>query len=766
MSEQGGPQNGDMTTGPTATGELVARLRGRWHDALGPCLQAALEEADDALFERAEREEADSAQDLYFSAMRELRLQREAAGERFRASIDSVFRAYFRGETSIQSEASASSWSIMDPDEVEEEVAIDATVSRVRGRHAELLARVGERLEPLNASADKERHPLDPSHVVQAFAEALGGVGIAIQPRIIIYKLFEKQLLTALGETYEALDRELAAAGLSSETAASEDAANEAAESANAAGGLDAERAMVSGDDAQPLEQLPPEKEVVGLLHRLVAAAKREDAARKGTGAAGSQSAGGSASANAGGQPADGRVVAGILSALQRSAAQRDAGPLDPEQLKMLVERGLVRREGVSGLESSADQTIDIVSMLFEVILEDERLSDAVKGLFARLQIPVLKVALMDESFLAEGRHPARRLFNTLARAALSWRPVDDLDRDPVYCNIRAAVEQVVEQFSYDAEVFETARRHFEAWQQDVTTEPAAAADGRERVEVARQRVEEAIESRLAEEPNAPDVLGRLLREAWYKVLFITAVKQGVESAPWRGYLGVMDRVIWSVRPKSDPVDRQRMLDDLPDLLQELRDGLNSIMYNPAAMTTLFHELQQAHLKVLETPPAAPMDSIHGQAGTRTAEERLVGSPFSHHASEVGAAGAANDAPDNVVSAEFRGEADEDYGAATAGSDANTSDVEIVRELRAIETGSWFEFLDGGGRRSRVKLQARSEDGQRLFFTNGRGEQVAQYTVTQLAEVVASGDAAPVDEEALFDRALESVIAQLQQQAS
>lgn len=747
------PQTGDGSTGCSVE-ELVGRLRRHWQAALEPCLRATLEGADDALFQRAEREDSDTDQDHFFSAMRELRMHREAVTERFNAAIDDALRAHFYGDQAEQSAEPSSSWSIMGRDEVEEDVAIDATASRLRGRCSEILAAVSDQLESVRAATSGTTNPVDPNTVVDAFANALAGVGIAIQPRIIIYKLFERELLGSLAAAYEDLNRELAAAGLGAEPdAPTSEASNEAA--------ADESLAAASAAGArEPLEQLPPEKEVVGLLHRLVAAAHRENAATgPGGGAAGSP---GNGSGSGGGAPADGRAVAGVLSALQRSAAQRQSGLMAPDQLKTLVGRGVARRTGGDGIDRSADQTIDIVSMLFEVILEDERLPGVIKGLFARLQIPVLKVALMDRSFLADSGHPARRLFNSLARASLAWQPLDDPDEDPVYRNIRAAVSQVVEQFSYDPQVFEAARSDFEAWQAELQPADRGATTGRAGVESARQQVEAAIEERLASEPDAPDVLGRLLRDAWFKVLFITAVKQGVGTGSWRRNVAVMDRLIWSVRPKTDPLERQRMLDDLPDLLQQLRDGLNSIMYNPASMTSLFHELQNAHLAILEQRPSAPLETVRGPDANRDPADRLIGSPFRDAQEDGSETGEVSS--ENVVSADFGGTSEAGSGVANGAADS-AWDADVVRELKAMPVGSWFEFLDSEGGRSRARLQSRADDGQRYIFINQRGEQAAQYALGELAALVAAGQAAPVDDEALFDRAIESVIAQLQQKA-
>ena len=68
--------------------------------------------------------------------------------------------------------------------------------------------------------------------------------------------------------------------------------------------------------------------------------------------------------------------------------------------------------------------TIEMVAMLFDFIFETKDLPDGIKALLARLQIPVLKAAMLDGAFFAKKTHPSRLLVNALAQAGLGWSPV------------------------------------------------------------------------------------------------------------------------------------------------------------------------------------------------------------------------------------------------------------------------------------------------------------------------------------------------------
>src|SRR5690606_33631230 len=106
-------------------------------------------------------------------------------------------------------------------------------------------------------------------------------------------------------------------------------------------------------------------------------------------------------------------------------------------------------------LDRVDDDVISLVSMLFEFILDDEHLPTAVKALVARLQLPVLRVAIADKDFFSLSRHPARRLLNELARATVGWNDQDDLRRDQLYILLENMVGRLLIETSPSAELFD-----------------------------------------------------------------------------------------------------------------------------------------------------------------------------------------------------------------------------------------------------------------------------------------------------------------------
>src|SRR5438105_3621493 len=110
--------------------------------------------------------------------------------------------------------------------------------------------------------------------------------------------------------------------------------------------------------------------------------------------------------------------------------------------------------------------TIELVAMLFDFIFETRDLPDSIKALIGRLQIPVLKAAMLDGAFFSKKSHPSRLLVNALADAGIGWSPAAGRD-DPLYRKIEQIVHRVLDDFADDIALFDELRKDLEAFLAD-----------------------------------------------------------------------------------------------------------------------------------------------------------------------------------------------------------------------------------------------------------------------------------------------------------
>ena len=99
----------------------------------------------------------------------------------------------------------------------------------------------------------------------------------------------------------------------------------------------------------------------------------------------------------------------GALSNLQTTKLMHQpVYSIDPASMKSELQQQLVtfKEQNNHAGSASENQVIDIISMLFDFFFDDQTLPDPIKVLIGRLQIPILKVAILDASFFNHKKHP------------------------------------------------------------------------------------------------------------------------------------------------------------------------------------------------------------------------------------------------------------------------------------------------------------------------------------------------------------------------
>ncbi|MCF5653359.1 DUF1631 family protein, partial [Pseudomonas syringae] len=193
--------------------------------------------------------------------------------------------------------------------------------------------------------------------------------------------------------------------------------------------------------------------------------------------------------------------------------------------LEQLLTRVSVKSGKSRVVEAADEDVINLIALLFEFILNDRAIPHAFKALIGRLQIPMLKVAVVDKSFFSHPSHPARRLLNEIAAAAMGSSPRDDYQRDHLYLRIEQVVQRLLNEFVDDPAIFSQLLAEFSAFTADerrrsdlIEQHTRDAEAGRVRTEAARQRVADVLNKRLLGKV-LPRPVVQFLQQAWSQVL-------------------------------------------------------------------------------------------------------------------------------------------------------------------------------------------------------------------------------------------------------
>lgn len=731
----------------------LIQVRDKAAQQLKQALQALFDNADDTLFQMADRATSNAEQNAFFEAMRDLRLKRKSIERGFLQKVFETFsnlNQYEIGRAPQLDAVSFESLSLVQNDDLEESVAQDTMVSKVMSRDAVALGHLTTRINTLvSKKIDDRTNPLGPRALCEAFLDACRSLGVEIKVKLIIFKLFDKYVLTELDQLYAEANQLLITAGVLPELKSAPPARRPQGRTPGAA-----RSAVAGGDAAGVVADMASEEvqEVFGALQALLSEVRGSGLPRR--------------EVPADAVPITSNDLMRLLSHLQHHLSAQKVDDIDVRfQLDSLLTRASAKSGRSRVVGQVDDDVINLVSMLFEFILDDRSLPDSLKALIGRLQIPMLKVAVLDKTFFSRGSHPARRLLNEIASAAMGWSEQDDLQRDVLYQRIEQVVLRLLNDFVDDPGIFSDLLSDFLAYTGDerrrselLEQRTRDAEEGRAKAELARQQVEQALNERLLGR-TLPEVVVRLLQEAWSKVMLLTCLKHGAESEEWRATLATMDDLIWSVEPHEAPEARMRLLELVPGLLKSLREGLTSAAFDPFSTSEFFSQLESLHVQAFQRfkrpePEPVVADVAEPDAPIAADAALVVDLPELELEAAAEAPAMVEVVEEIILLAPGESRAPEPEASLPEGDEA----LDQVDNLRV---GSWVEFQEDEDHKVRCKLAAIIKPTGKYIFVNRTGMKVLEKTRMGLAVEFRRGAIRLLDDALLFDRALESVIGNL-----
>ncbi|MBS0509481.1 MAG: DUF1631 domain-containing protein [Proteobacteria bacterium] len=267
---------------------------------------------------------------------------------------------------------------------------------------------------------------------------------------------------------------------------------------------------------------------------------------------------------------------------------------------------------------ASEKAIIEVVALMFQSILNEDRIPPAVRVWFARLQVPVLRVALAEPEFFSDLAHPARQLIDRMGSCVLGF-DASAIQGGALEAEIRRIV-QVIEQYPETGKrVFELVFDEFEKFLAKYLTE---GQDTARLISVAQQveqretlAIQYTIELRtmLKDMPVRAEIRDFLFK-SWAEVLAMAAVRQGAQHADTAAYKRAAADLVWAASAKPNRADRARVIAQLPALLQQLRQGLTLVGVTGASqdaqIKTLTDTLAEAFLSKTASIPQEHIEAL------------------------------------------------------------------------------------------------------------------------------------------------------------
>lgn len=256
---------------------------------------------------------------------------------------------------------------------------------------------------------------------------------------------------------------------------------------------------------------------------------------------------------------------------------------------------------------------IDVVGSLFDQILSDSRVPPQMARQIARLQLPVLRVALNDSTFFSSRRHPVRRFVNRIASLACAFEEFDDGPGKQFLARVRELVQEIVEGDFDQIDLYASklaALEHFIAEQTHREADRNGALgtiEGKESELRLQQRYMLQLQAALRA-VSLPPYLREFLPQVWSQALVLAVTRDGVQSERAKRYRRAGVDLVMSIQPKGSLALRKKFLMQLPPLMKDLNEGLALIGWPEAAQRAFFAELLPAHADSLKQPALTELD--------------------------------------------------------------------------------------------------------------------------------------------------------------
>ena len=624
--------------------------------------------------------------------------------------------------------------SIVENDALEESIAISSITQRIDTYFAEPIWALNQRFAILNNSepVTDSSNPVSPIQFCDALRRALMLVELNPRAKLVAYKVFDFQLMDLFRLVSEDINLYLKNSGIlpnikytlpkgvAPKSNLSEDGDNF---------GRRAEDRLVQDRSVNP--DAPSDQYQTDLLNAIRSLHQRMNSAAGAT-----ATAQGSAAA----PTYTSQQFVSALASLQSSPAlseqllaqnQNHLVPVDISAIVSQLKQKLSEDTKSDQVKKDDMQTIELVGMVFEYMLNDENIPDSVKAILSYLHTPFLKVAFVDPDFFESSEHPARVLLNSLAEAGARWVSNDGSSQFDIFEQIKSTVSRLVKEFDNDVKVITTLLFEFKSYvktisrKQELTEKRAKeTAEGEDKLREMKLKVNDAVRGRI-QDRELPSAVLLLLLQPWSDYLTLVLLRHGDQSPKWLSGVNVVEDVLWCLQPKALDQEKQTQKERVARVCEELKEGFQVIGYEADKGDRLIESFESLCELVLNEKQLEPAPKP-----MRNELERIAAERAGHTVNE---------------------------------EDVTEEEAQMVESLKMIEFGTWFEF-DGG---KRLKVAWYNGRTSHYMLVDQMGKRANMESGLALARKMIAGKAKIISgsSKPFFERALENIYHKLNEKA-
>jgi hypothetical protein len=634
--------------------------------------------------------------------------------------------------------------SIVQRDDLEIELAQKNMADRTRDTYKQELFDLVSRFNALLSQQEvgDYNNPLDPIQLSKSFVSAsMQNLQLDIKARLIFYKLFEKHFLKQLGHLYADANKLLIEAGILPKVGrqVKKQEEQEAAQTSTAIEDQEKRAAETSIFETFGRETLRTpfqlEESALSALMSSIRSARAQNIQ--------SSEALGDYHyfSNNPGVLMPLPELAGLLTDTQETLDEQLSQGEPQNVVPQIVTDILAKKdpEKPQALEQNDEDIINLVALFFDKVLEDENLPIAVQSLICRLQIPILKVALNDKTFLTKDDHPARNLINCITRAGLSFDETKPIEKDPLFKVLTDGVQSINKTFNLDHDIFirvtESIDQKLRAEQkrsEAVESRTKQTETGKAKLNSARTHSQNALYDKI-KDTELPGVVSDFLTRSWLQVMILTYVRAGNECDEWVENEQIIGDLVWASQTHDDEKSKNRQERMIPGLIENMSAKLHTVIESEDERRQKIADIESALVAAHQHQP-----------------EQLDYAPLSpENKSQLGKEDDEEKSWEDMTALERQHAQYEELSG------------QFYTDAKDMPIGTWMQYSEQAkGKTLRCKLSAKI-DADNYIFVNRLGFKSLKKTRRQFAFDMQFNKVKLLDNTPLFERLMNKVVTQI-----
>lgn len=788
--------------------DLVAVLKDKLDFYISSQIVSLFKTADESLFDAANSATSMDEQNRMFELMNALRVEKEIIEKNFISELSLFIRpiSEVRGAPRKKEESDeGNQLGLIEQEDMDEMVALNTISGKADSDCREELLHLEARLGHL-AKQNNSIFPskaLQPRNLCDAFKEAIEICDFDIRNKLVFYKLFNRELILPLKKLYKELNETMIEAGILPQIDLSEKVKRTPRAPLPEDNYFDEE----PQSDAAPTRQGGGSRSVGGMSGQ-AGAGGSAGMAGGGTGPGGAggstgiAGAGGTAGHASGSGPAStaesgdaggGGYTAGLpvsqvresisnfvggeptrpddavsgsgggggyythndvvsaLSSLQSEAPMVATGAkleFNAAAIKKAVLTSIGEKHGGvvdKRVNQVSEKTIDFIKLIFDAIIADNSITDAIKTLLLSLQIPVIKAAMIDANFFVDDFHPARQLLDKLAEAGVG---VSD-HKDLIYIEIEKIVKKLLNDYDEDVTAFKVALEELHKLTGALTSK------AQEREALAQRQLKHALARNVVLQEIRKITLGHelhvgvheLVLRVWPSLMFNHFLNFGKANDEWVEMLMILDKLIDSVQPLTNTAELETLGLGYEDIISAVGNKLRMSKRTETQIKEVLDGLRATYLELMATSDL-PVEEAHEEpveevAGSEPAKAQAKVTAVTDKKPEVEQEPEAeieNDTPEKIAQRK----------------------VEALPE--DVKPGAWFIVYHGDDKPvRRLKLAVILIQTATLMFVDHLGNIVIEKDAEEFTEELKQDLSGIIMQHSVFDHALNSALKSINQ---